>query len=89
MDRFVLWGTYCENALEKREPFREQHLARLSTLKKEGALITLGPTKCSKYVFGVFEARSLQEVKLLLEQDIYWEKGIWTSLEVYPWIQAF
>ncbi len=89
MERFVLWGSYCENALEKREPFRQQHLDRLSILKKEGTLITLGPTKCSKYVFGVFEASSLLEVKELLQQDIYWEKGIWTSLEVYPWVQAF
>ena len=27
MARFVLWGTYCDNALEKRTPFREEHLA--------------------------------------------------------------
>ena len=89
MERFVLWGTYCENALKKREPFREEHLNRLSTLKQKGILITLGPTKCSKYVFGIFEAKSLDIVKGLLEQDVYWKQGIWTTLEVYPWIQAF
>ena len=89
MERFVLWGTYCENALEKRTPFREEHLQRLSTLKEQGILITLGPTKCSTHVFGIFEATSLDIVKNLLEEDVYWKKGIWTSLEVYPWIQAF
>ncbi len=89
MERFVLWGTYCENALEKRAPFREKHLNRLSTLKEKGILITLGPTKCSRYVFGIFEAQSLDKVKQLLEEDVYWKEGIWTALEVYPWTQAF
>ena len=44
MDQFVLWGSYCEDALKKRTPFREEHLNRLSLLKEEGILITLGPT---------------------------------------------
>ncbi|ABM78560.1 conserved hypothetical protein [Prochlorococcus marinus str. MIT 9313] len=89
MARFVLWGTYCENALEKRSPFREEHLNRLTTLKKQGILITLGPTEGSTHVFGIFEAASLDVVRKLLEQDVYWKEGIWTSLEVYPWVQAF
>ena len=89
MERFVLWGTYCENALEKRIPFREQHLNRLNTLKEKGTLITLGPTKCTRYVFGIFEATNLEAVRELVEEDVYWKEGIWNSAEVYPWIQAF
>ncbi len=89
MERFVLWGTYCENALQKREPFREMHLNRLSILKQKEILITLGPTKCTKYVFGIFEAKNLGIVKQLIQDDIYWKEGIWTSFEVYPWTQAF
>ena len=85
----VLWGEYCENALKKRTPFREEHLDRLSMLKLQGTLITLGPTECSKYVFGIFEAETVEEVRNLLYEDVYWKNGIWTSLEVYPWIQAF
>ena len=89
MELFVLWGTYCENALQKREPFREEHLKRLSTLKQKGTLITLGPTKCTKYVFGIFQAEDLDVVKVLIKDDVYWKEGIWTSFEVYSWIQAF
>ena len=55
MERFVLFGTYCENAIQKREPFREEHLSRLAKLKEEGKLITLGPTKCMRYVFGILD----------------------------------
>tara|TARA_B100000700_G_C14957080_1_gene814523 strand:- start:640 stop:933 length:294 start_codon:yes stop_codon:yes gene_type:complete len=89
MNKFVLWGEYCENALKKREPFREEHLSRLQTLKEAGILITLGPTKCNTFVFGIFEAESIDYVRNILEEDIYWKNGIWTSLEVYQWVQAF
>ena len=89
MERFVLFGTYCKNAIAKRAPFRDEHLSRLSKLKEEGILITLGPTKCNRYVFGVFEASTIDDVKKLLEQDVYWKEKIWTSLDIYPWTQAF
>ncbi len=89
MDQFVLWGTYCENAIQKRSSFREEHLKRLSSLKQEGILLKLGPTKCYRYIFGIFQAKSIDEVRRLIKEDIYWKEGIWTSIEVYPWIQAF
>ena len=89
MARFVLWGTYCDNALEKRVPFRDEHLERLNALKENGTLITLGPTVDSTHVFGVFESDSESTVRALVEADVYWREGIWTQLDVYPWIQAF
>ncbi len=89
MDQFVLWGTYCENALDKRVPFREEHLTRLSLLKKQGILITLGPTKCNKYVFGIFRAEEIGYIRSLIKEDIYWREGIWTDFNIYSWTQAF
>ena len=32
---------------------------------------------------------SIDVVRRLVEGDIYWKQGIWTALEVYPWVQAF
>ena len=87
--RFVLWGTYCANALEKRTPYREEHLAGLQQQKESGVLITLGPTEGSTHVFGIYEAANQAEVEQLLQNDVYWRNGIWTELKVYPWIQAF
>lgn len=89
MARFVLWGTYCDDALEKRAPYRQEHLTRLQSLKDEGCLITLGPTEGSTHVFGIFEVESLDAARQLVEADVYWKQGIWTAVEVYPWIQAF
>ena len=89
MARFVLWGTYCDNALEARTPYREEHLAGLQRQKAEGVLITLGPTEGSTHVFGIYEADSQQQVEELVKNDTYWRHGIWTAVTVYPWIQAF
>lgn len=89
MAKFVLWGTYCDNALERRGPFREEHLAGLQKQQQDGLLITLGPTEGSTHVFGIYEAATQQMVETLLYQDVYWRNGIWTDLKVYPWIQAF
>jgi uncharacterized protein YciI len=86
--RFVLWGRYCDNALEKRSPFREEHLAGLGQQQRDGLLITLGPTADSRLVFGIYEAESQEQVEALLHGDIYWREGIWVELAVYPWIQA-
>jgi uncharacterized protein YciI len=87
--KFVLWGTYCDNALEKRRPYREEHLAGLQQLKDQGILVTLGPTEGSTHVFGIYEADSREQVETLVKGDVYWRNGIWTAVEVYPWIQAF
>ena len=89
MEKFIVFGTYCKDAINKREPFREEHLNRLNTLKDENILITLGPTKCTKYLFGIFNCNNENELRELIEKDIYWKEGIWFSFDIYPWIQAF
>tara|TARA_Y100001968_G_C18832314_1_gene469692 strand:+ start:114 stop:383 length:270 start_codon:yes stop_codon:yes gene_type:complete len=89
MEKFIVWGKYCKDAIKKRESFRDEHLSRLLKLKEQNILITLGPTKCTRYLFGIFYAKNENDVREIIEKDIYWSKGIWISFEIYPWIQAF
>ena len=89
MEKFIVFGKYCDDVIKKREVFRNKHLNRLSILKEKNILITLGPTKCTKYFFGIFKTNCENDVEILIEKDIYWEKGIWIKYNVYPWIQAF
>lgn len=89
MPKYVMWGSYCENVLEKRAPHREAHLAGLAKQKEAGQLITLGPTADTTMVFGIYEAASEAEVRSLVEGDPYWQNGIWTEYFVKEWIQAF
>jgi len=86
--KFVLWGTYCADALERRTPFRDDHLAGLQRQKEDGVLLTLGPTADTSHVFGLYEAEERETVESLVKGDIYWRQGIWTAVEIYPWIQA-
>ncbi|MEB3248213.1 MAG: YciI family protein [Merismopediaceae bacterium] len=88
MAKYVLWGRYCENVLEKRAPFRQAHLDGLQAQKAQGVLITIGPTEDLTQVFGIYEADSEATVRQLVENDPYWQNGIWTEYDVKPWIQA-
>ncbi len=88
MAKYVLWGRYCENVLEKRAPFRQAHLDGLQAQKAQGVLVTIGPTEDLTQVFGIYEADSEAMVRQLVENDPYWQNGIWTEYDVKPWIQA-
>jgi uncharacterized protein YciI len=66
MPKYVLWGTYCEDVLEKRAPYRQAHLDGLAAQKAAGTLITIGPTKDLTKVFGLYEAKDEASVRQLI-----------------------
>lgn len=88
MTKFVMWGSYCEDVLEKRTPYRQAHLDGLAVQKANGVLMTIGPTKDVTKVFAIYEADSVATVRQLVEADPYWQNGIWTEYEVKEWVQA-
>ena len=89
MTKYVMWGSYCEDVLEVRDPFRDAHLAGLAKQKESGVLITIGPTKDLTKVFAIYEAEDEAAVRQLVEADPYWVNGVWTEYDVKEWIQAF
>lgn len=89
MTKYVLWGSYCEDVLEKRAPYRQAHLDGLAKQKEAGILITIGPTQDLTKVFGIYEAADEAAVRQVVESDPFWQNGIWTEYEVKEWIQAF
>lgn len=88
MSKYIMWGTYCEDVVEKRAPYRQAHLDGLAKQKEDGILITIGPTKDLTKCFGIYEAADESSVRQLIESDPYWQNGIWTEYEVKEWIQA-
>ncbi len=88
MPKYVMWGSYCENVVEKRAPYRQAHLDGLAQQKASGVLMTIGPTQDLQQVFGLYEAESEAQVRQLVESDPYWLNGIWTAYEVKEWIQV-
>ncbi|MEB3288826.1 MAG: YciI family protein [Leptolyngbya sp.] len=89
MAKYVLWGSYCDHALEKRTPYREAHLQGLQAQKDRGILVALGPTTDNRKVFGIYEAEDEATVRQLVEADPYWQNGIWTDYEIHAWNQVF
>ncbi len=88
MAKYVMWGSYCADVVEKRAPHRSAHLAGLAQQKTDGILITIGPTQDLTKVFGIYEADNERQVCQLVEADPYWQHGIWTEYQVKEWIQA-
>ncbi|NJK41670.1 MAG: hypothetical protein HC934_10540 [Acaryochloridaceae cyanobacterium SU_2_1] len=88
MPKYVMWGYYCDDVLEKRVPYRQAHLEGLQVQKAAGTLLTLGPTQDTKMVFGLYEADHEGIVRQLIESDPYWQHQIWTTYEIREWIQA-
>lgn len=84
-----MWGSYCDNVVEKRAPYRQEHLDRLAVQKAAGTVLTIGPTKDLTKIVGLFEAEDEATVRQLIESDPYWQNGIWTEYQVWEWIQAF
>ena len=66
MPKYVMWGTYCEDVLVDRAPYRQAHLDGLAAQKEAGVLITIGPTKDLTKVFGIYEAEDESTVRQLV-----------------------
>lgn len=88
MPKYVMWGSYCPEVLEKRAPYRQAHLDGLAKQKAAGVLVTIGPTQDLTKCFAIYEADNEATVRQLVESDPYWQNGIWTDYEVKEWIQA-
>ncbi|WP_448533390.1 YciI family protein [Parathermosynechococcus lividus] len=89
MTKFVVWGRYCEDVLERRAPHRQDHLDGLARQKDQGSLVTIGPTKDLRYFFAIYTAESEEAVRQLIEADPYWQHHVWTDYTIHEWIQAF
>ncbi|ERT06116.1 YCII-related domain protein [Lyngbya aestuarii BL J] len=89
MPKYLLFGTYCDHVLSKREPYRKAHLEGIKKQKEAGIVVTICPTQDLTKVFGIYEAENEEIVRQLIESDVYWLNGIWTEYEVKEWIQVF
>lgn len=88
MPKYVAWGRYCDNVVEKRAPYRQAHLDGLSDQKRSGVLVTIGPTQDLSMFFAIYDVESEAAARALIESDPYWKHDIWTEYFVKEWIQA-
>ncbi|XGB40132.1 MAG: YciI family protein [Cyanobacteria bacterium LVE1205-1] len=89
MPKYVMYGNYCHDVIERRVPYRQSHLDGLAAQKEEGSLIAIGPTKDLTRVFAIYDAPDEATVRRLVESDAYWQNGVWTEYHLYEWIQVY
>ena len=79
---FLAEGTYTEDAVTKREPFREEHMERIKKLIDEGAVVLAAGFDDLSGSMLVIKVETDEAAKAIMESDIYWKKGIWTDYRI-------
>ncbi len=83
---FALSYDYVPDVLEKRTPFRAEHLANAKALHAAGKLVLAGafdpPTDGALFVFKVDSAA---EVEAFVRSDPYVKNGVVTGHRIRPW----
>jgi uncharacterized protein YciI len=82
----ALFYDYVENAVERRAPYREDHLAWARTWKDDGRIVMAGalgdPPHGGLFVFRVEDPAQTEE---FVAGDPYVSGGIVTGHRVEPW----
>ncbi len=94
MSLFVLIGRDGPEGAERRSRCREQHLAHIGALNREGRIAYAGPIRndADDGSIGsviVLRASSLEEARDLVSKDPYVIGGVFESTTVSPFKQVF
>lgn len=83
---FLLFYDYVENVVERRAPFREEHLALVNEFVERGALVLAGayadPVDGAALVFKVEDRAG---VEAFVGKDPYVDNGLVTGWRIREW----
>ncbi len=83
----ILFYDYVPDVLERRGPFREEHLARIRTWREDGRIVMAGavgdPPHGAAIVFA--EGVDPEEIEGFASEDPYVTGGIVAGRRVEPW----
>ena len=81
----LLFYTYVEGMLEKREPHRAAHLAHVGAQREAGHISVAGPFAPPTGAVLVFEDLEREEIEAFVAADPYLEAGLITDWRVERW----
>ncbi len=83
---FMLFYTTVDDYLERRMPFREEHLAYARAAQEHGELVMAGAlAEPADSAVLVFRAETAEVAENFAQGDIYVRQGVVTSWRVRPW----
>ncbi|KAF9268783.1 hypothetical protein L218DRAFT_994608 [Marasmius fiardii PR-910] len=101
LSKFVVYAPDKESSLDRRYEVRQQHLNEIDPLIKSGVVKVGGmmvdpksdlslPQKKATGSLMIYEAESLEQVKKMVEGDIYYTSGVWDEekLIICPFFAA-
>jgi len=83
---FVLTYDYVPDVLEKRTPFRPDHLALIKELHAAGRILYAGALEpVTDGALFIFRADSAADVEAFVKRDPYVKNGVVTGHRIRPW----
>ncbi len=83
---YCLFYDYIDDVLEKRTPFRQEHLALIRDFQEQGLLILAGPYNDPlDGALLVFKVDSPSAVENFVAQDPYIKNGLVTHWKIKSW----
>ncbi|MDA8216741.1 MAG: YciI family protein [Dehalococcoidales bacterium] len=76
----------CPDYVERRQAFREEHLARMRRLRDEGKVLLGGAwVDPPDGALIIYQTGSMPEVWALIDNDPYYRAGLWPEVRVREW----
>jgi uncharacterized protein len=85
MPHFALFYETAENFAERRQPYRQAHLALVDAAHREGRLLLAGALKPAAGALLVFRTDDISDVERFAKNDPYVTNGLVTSWRVREW----
>jgi uncharacterized protein len=85
MPYFALFYDTVDNFAERRQPYREAHLALVDEAHRDGRLVLAGALKPADGALLVFRAPDVHAVEQFARTDPYVTNGLVTRWEVRAW----
>jgi uncharacterized protein YciI len=79
---WVAESVYAPDAAQKRPPVRAEHLARIGRLRAEGLIVEAGAFADMSGSLLLLRVPTEAAALELLQADVYWRAGIWTSFRI-------
>ena len=82
---FALFYDTVDNFVERRQPYRQEHLALLEQAHRDGRLLLAGALKPADAALLIFKTDSAAEVEAFARNDPYVARGLVKDWRVREW----